>query len=432
MTVLACGACTSGPPTGVVILVESDLPRTQPWQVTAAVRDGVQFIPPETPPDHRWRVDDVDAGAPSFGVVPSRRQRNDASTSLLVSLSSGGLTLRRNLTFQFTPGETGRIRVFLPASCARRANPDECSRVGGPTICSQQELCELSGRTCGDLGDCVAIASVPTPLLRDAAADARDASDTGDTSDVRDSGIDATIDSGVMVRCGGRGESCCAGAVSCIANAVCVNGTCAACGGATERCCNGDLCQAGTCRSGTCVVDCGATGQPCCAGSMCVAGTLCSANRCVACGRSGQPCCAGASPCESGTLCNGAGTCEPCGARNQRCCVGRTCASGTLCMDEMGGSFCRCGQRNTVCCSGTTCDPGIFCAMTGFGPICVCGGRDQPCCNGTTCDPGINCLGTGFGPLCLCGTENRPCCPGNRCDGTLRCNATGFGPICQR
>ncbi len=388
-------ACIS-PATSVEIIVDSDLPRVGPWTLTATVREGASLIAATTTPDHRLTIGRDALGPHSFTIVPTASQPRNGEVSALVTLSHENVTLRRNLSFQFTAATRAQLRIFLPAGCTRAAPETECARIGR-ALCTQQELCEGTGRTCGDLGECVAVNATPTMPGRDAAS-------TIDATRA-DAARDVSTPPPPPPPCGARGQPCCAMGPACAADAVCDGGTCAPCGAELQRCCANNGCAAAgaSCTNGTCQIPCGAPGQRCCATLFCNEGAVCRAPLCQACGGVDQP-----------------------------CCNNRMCNLGTTCLDDAGGSFCRCGRRDSPCCNSTQCGADLFCVATGFGPICACGDRNQPCCTGRVCDRGgASCLDTGFGPICQCGNRNTPCCSGTMCEANLVCNSTGFGPICQ-
>mmetsp|Transcript_6701 Transcript_6701/g.14707 ORF Transcript_6701/g.14707 Transcript_6701/m.14707 type:complete len:353 (-) Transcript_6701:381-1439(-) len=229
---------------------------------------------------------------------------------------------------------------------------------------------------------------------------------------------------------------------------------------------------------------CGGDGESCCAGNTCTQGLACGAGGeglCGPCGTDGETCCAD-NYCEEDLVCDADGTCTECGEPGLPCCEGRKCFSqGTVCMkeefEELDDFFCvLCGAEGEPCCDDETCNPGygcgnyeVFsgdieetentqciplgdlaypcnpdgsCALPGFvceypdssdeiPAICViCGTNGQPCCDGFACNNGQTCdlfnRADGEAPVCEdCGDLDSLCClteePQNRCGNGLTC-----------
>ncbi len=321
------------PPTAVIVIVDTDLPRNAPITLTLVVRVGDAPIAVVAPPDQSWQIGDtgVDGGTASsgsfpvsFGVVPAPDEPRDQLVTLRVVAQATSATLTRSVRFRFLPGQTTTVRLFLTVQCAStdtRCGPD----------CTRQQYCESIGQTCGDDGECTVVSTmpiepnpdVPDVAVPDAATDARDAGADVPTLDVRpDSGM------------------CPAGTRLCGSSCVDPTRDPNHCGACFTACAPGQTCVTARCTT----VGCGAGMQMC--GTRCVSlsdPTACGP-ACATCvsGPNATPVCVGATcaitctpgfgDCDSNpatgceTPLGTAANCNACGAA---CGAGEVCTAGT-------------------------------------------------------------------------------------------------------
>jgi hypothetical protein len=141
----------------------------------------------------------------------------------------------------------------------------------------------------------------------------------------------------------------------------------------------GEVCQAGQCQRGQ-PKDCGHFG---CSNGQC--NRSCpprfndSASGCVACGKAALKCCTSGAACDDGLGCNvpppvdcgvgsspDCGTCQECGIINNPCCPGKKCNDGLICDSETRNLFLcfPCGGNGQKCCQpNNTCATGLICSQ---------------------------------------------------------------------
>ncbi len=370
--VSALGCVTD--PTGVRLILDTDLPIDQPLTIRVFIRQGDVAIDSTTSrPEQTWARGRGDGGITlpaSFGIVPAADQARDGLTTVLVEGQSGGLLLRRLVRFRFVPNQTLTVRVFLTGRCAlERAG---CTTT---TRCTRQTFCEERAQTCGDDGECV---DVTQTGIGDGGM--RDVSTTDiATADLsRIDARDACVPDCTVRGCG-QSDGC---------GGVCMSGTC----GPNETC------ALGTCVCATGFSRCGAAGtcRP-------AADVECapSASRVQACGNCGQRTdnCDGTCHWIAGACVEPPGACAPgatrngpcgrCGTQAQSCSMACQWANAGVCMEP--ASACTGGAVESRACgncgtSRRTCS--ALCQWSAWGACVEPAGACAPgSARAGTCDP---------------------------------------------
>ncbi len=367
-------ACTTDP-TQVLIVVDTDLPRTESITLRVTVRRGTDPISQTAAPDRIWlhapadvpptdggRADaSSDSGGDgavspgtlvlplSFLVLPPANAPRDAFVTVRVEAETRDRLIRRDLRFRFRPRNAIALRVFLQSCCA--ATDYLCAG----TPCARGRYCEEFDRTCGDEGTCVPVLVEPVPQ--------------GDLARGMDGGPSGSLTGpwrAAVCRAAECGDGVCNGSETAC---TCARDACRPrCG---DGCCNGDETRV------SCAADCGSA----CGDGTCMPPMETSVGCCRDCGAS---CGDGACNCgENSMTC-----CADCGAvcGDMVCNCGESTRSCCDCGPSCGDGVCNCGETTAGCAQdcGTRCGDG------------ACNGAENPCncetdCNGALCPCRVRC-----------------------------------------
>ncbi|MEI8255701.1 MAG: hypothetical protein WCJ30_08525 [Deltaproteobacteria bacterium] len=203
---VALSACVTGP-TEMIVDLATDVPADRPMTVTVSVLHGRRSAADAAvdalgPGGHRWVRggvvadagvgDSIDANPQgavdpitlpaSFAVVPAPGGPRDGPVELSVVATVGpgprgepAMVLTRIARFQFAPGRTQHVPLFLAMACGSPAIGCEPAAGGH---CTLSDVCAARGMSCGDHG-CVPIDTSTTTSRQDAGRDS--AADTGTT-----------------------------------------------------------------------------------------------------------------------------------------------------------------------------------------------------------------------------------------------------------
>lgn len=416
-------ACQSSSPTGVLVVVDSNLSvptALQAVRIRVYGSHGEPLLDDGQTPEST--IDVTDEGPAqhtlplSFGIAPENVKSSQGFRLVVTGLVDQLPVVEQQVVASFRVNATLRLELFLADACRAK-------------LCGEPDSEQLAEQTCNpESGRCEDIPVAqdlpradPHEKLGGYTRPAAEAGSEGpdeehdaassDASDL-DGGAEAGADGAIMdaqhedaepaPACDSRDASC-------------------ACKAFEERAPDGG------CRS---IDDC--VSNACLNGSTCVDGTNGYSCDCGASGCTGMYCescpttCAGIVCQHGGTCAGGVCQCTGTGFDGSRCehdiddCVGNLCINGSTCTDLVKGYACDCGSSG---CSGARCEscPGDPCLNlacqhgTCAQGACQCGSSGYI---GTLCETATSCAGPNLCPTSYSATY--PCKASTAADYTCR------------